>query len=400
MKKKIICVAVVMVMFGSKVAMADSLTEIMDRAVKHSNVDTLIKQGKKMADLQYKTALDAKETAEKTLSDQPKFQYYYDMVERGDIMMAEDWEYYWNHVMKYGPKPLTFYNNDYYEYIIYPKDVAWYEIQKKSEIIEAEIPFLEQQIKLGVIKLYNAYFELEEAEVLQGKTLDMQKEDLKQSELKYKKGLISKLELEKMGLQIKGSETSLANLKIQKQNVKIEIANLIGESDIDNLKIDNSDVEAVSENYQDVFYYINLAQANRYDVKKQRLELEIKEFELNKAKEVFIGEHMIKYGEIKNARDEAAYKLDVLLKNTEKTTYEYFIELTNAKRVYLQEGIRFKEAKETYNKMKLNRELENITANQFYGAEISYLQASQAYGKALRDYRYAFIQLKLYAVEG
>lgn len=399
MRKKAFWVVLTLALFCSSTAMADDLFTLMGKSLKQARIEEKVNQGKAMMDIQYKRAIEGKEKAEKTLKDQPKFQYYYDKSRSGEIMLAEDWEYFWKYAEQYGPKPLTFYNNDYYQYIMYPKEVAWYEIDKNREILAAQIPDLETEVQLGVIKLYNAYWELQEGIDLQAKNIQYLKGELDQAQSKYAKGLIAKNKLDEAVVNHKNAQLMLDNLKIDQLNLKREIGNLVGESDMDQLKIEPSNHESWLGKYYAMDYYVGQALNERYEMKKQRLELELRERELTKAKEVYIGENMLKYREIKASRDKAKADLDHLIKKIENQTNTYFIQMTNAERMYKQEMIALKEAEKTYEKMKLNRKLGNITDNQFYGAEVSYFQAKQAYGKALRDFEFAMLQLKLYTVE-
>lgn len=397
MKKKFIKAVVVIAIFMSSTAMADGFTTLMDRAVEHSGVERKILQGEAQLDIQLKRALKAKKDTETFLEDQKKLGEYYELYSNDMPMSKADMDAYWDLVMQYGFQPVNMFNSEYYQSVIYPRDIAWREIEQKRAIMKDEIEELEGKVKLGACKVAYGYFDIREAKMLQQKQLEYLKANQKILKEKYDKGMISNVDVEKNTLDVQNAEYSISNLELDESNILMEFSKLIGESDFSKLKIDKPKFDKDELLIKELSEYIASAKVKRYEAVSKQLDYSIKVDSLNKAKDLFYGDSTIAYTEVYNAWVQAKTDLESTLNKIEQETTVYYLDMLTAKANVERLDKNLKLATQNFDEIKTKQLLGYITNIQLKGAELEYLTILNSYDKAIRDFDYAKLQLIYYS---
>lgn len=375
-------------------ARAQSLDSLVNEAIEHSKIEIKIKQKEEELDIQLKNALKSKKDVEVFLEEQKKLEKYYELFSNDLPMTNQETTEFWDLAMQYGLEPVKMFNSEYYERVIYPRDIAWVELEQRKKIMKLELIGLKNDIKEKTYDLVYKYLNNVDTTYFQNQQLIYLVEMQKKSNQKYKLGKVSSQEIESNLFEIEKAKITLKNTELEEQNALSEISKQVGKNIFLEQKLSPTDQD-VSE-IREMEYYLDNALKNRFEIIEANVNLEMKKLALEKSKEVFYGESTVVYKQIYNEYLEANRQLSEVKNQIESKSLDYYLEATIAK--LNMEKIKQEKIKidKQFKNAIVEQKMGHISALDFQKVELEKLQIENKWKEGLRSLVLSNLRLENY----
>lgn len=274
---------------------------------------------------------------------------------------------------------------------LYPEQfkLIWETAVKRKDITATTLKTTLRGIFFGV---YSANNDI----VLKQKQLDLAVKVNSQDKLKLKRGLITSLDMQESGYNLKKAQNSLAAAKRNYENAVRSLNEFIGISAKTRYTDMIYEEEYSEQSWKSVDYYIEQALANRFDIVSLHRQLALKE----KDKTITESSYVYKNSTTsQNEYESLLYDIEQLNLDIETTKLSIsneiknaYVDVIKAEKNVTSISNTLKLQQSNYSKMQARYKSGMISANMLEQAEIGLLQVENGYKATLYDYNTKIIR--------
>jgi len=295
----------------------------------------------------------------------------------------------------FGPTPPDISREEmFYSYIKnrdFPHYSYWAEIKKAT----ANRDVLKETISLNIRQLYDGALNLQDALEIQKELLKSMEKQNRLLHLKFEKGLVSKSELDISDINLKQQKLNIKKLERSQDNAVMMLKRQIGIPVKQKVALESYGIGEKIKAPESFDKYLEKTLVNRAEVMNAKLDLQVKQRELDIMKQYLTNELLLDRLDAQQSVDEKLLAYDEAVDNVTSDIYEAYKNVLR-KQNEIKIAERKKSNAETqYEKAVLQYEQGLIASDVVSNVEISLYQAKIAYNQTIRDYLYHLYRLEL-----
>lgn len=339
---------------------------------------------------------DASKAIQDQLDHMENYTRLYNKLHKNNEQLTfEETQQYSMYLMMYGATPPEMSSEELFYGYIKNRDFPHYSFWASIKNTKTNRDLMESNITLAIRQLFENILNIQDTLELQNELLESMENQNRQIHLKFENGLVSEYDKYLSDTNLVKQKINIAKLQRSLDNVKMSLKQQIGiplGQEIELTPYDTVDFSKPLDNYES---YLEKAMSNRSEVSIAKIDLQVKQRELDIIKQYIKNELLFDRWDAQQSYDEKKMIYDETVEKVRSDIYDaYKAVLRKRDEVKIAETKKGN-AETQYNRAKRLFDAGLIGSNDLMAMEIALYQEKIALNQSMRDYSFNLYRLEL-----